>query len=122
MTDEQRAQCHKIIHPASAIAAAVGAGLAQVPVSDNCVIMPIQIGMILALAAVFGVSLEKTTAKSLLATKAATLVGRGLSQLVVGWIPILGNVVKAATAASVTETIGWAIAKDFATWHGGKRK
>ncbi|MBQ9492420.1 MAG: hypothetical protein IJR54_01630 [Oscillibacter sp.] len=42
-----------------------------------------------------------------------TLVGRGVSQFLLGWIPGVGNVLNAATAAGVTEALGWAIAADF---------
>lgn len=39
MTSEQEARCHAIIHIASAGAAGVGAGLAQIPLSDNAIII-----------------------------------------------------------------------------------
>ena len=38
MTADQRSKCRAIIHTASASAAAIGAGLAQLPGSDNAVI------------------------------------------------------------------------------------
>jgi hypothetical protein len=41
-------------------------------------------------------------------------VGRSISQVLVGWLPIYENIINASTAAGVTETIGWAVAKDFA--------
>lgn len=47
LTDDQELMCHGIIHSASVAAARVGAGLAQIPLSDNVVITPIQIGMII---------------------------------------------------------------------------
>ena len=106
MTDEERGKCHAIIHSASAAAAAIGAGLAQLPGSDNAAIIPIQVGMIISLGAVFGKKLTQSAARATLATATATMVGRGVSQFLFGWIPIAGNIINASTAAGVTETIG----------------
>ncbi|MEI6287562.1 MAG: hypothetical protein WCP79_13745 [Bacillota bacterium] len=113
MTNDQSTKCHGIIHTASAAAAAVGAGMAQLPGSDNAVIIPIQVGMIISLGAVFGTKLTESAATTALATTAASFVGRGISQFLVGWIPVIGNALNAATAAGVTESIGWACAADF---------
>ena len=62
MTDTQKVKCHAIIHTASASAAAVGAGLAQIPGSDNAVIMPIQLVMTISLGRVFGLELTESAA------------------------------------------------------------
>lgn len=113
MTDKQKKKCHAIIHAASAAAGSVGGGLAQFPGTDNSVIVPIQVSMVISLAAVFGIGLTETAAKATIATTTATLVGRGISQFLVGWIPVFGNAVNASTAAAVTEAIGWAVVRDF---------
>lgn len=114
MTTAQRNKCHGIIHGASVSAGAVGIGLAQIPCSDNAVITPIQLAMTVALGRVFGIELTESSAKAALASVAAATVGRTLSQVLVGWIPIAGNIINAATAASVTEAMGWILAEDFA--------
>lgn len=114
MTNEQRGKCHAIIHSASASAAAVGAGLAQVPCSDNAVITPIQLTMTVALGRVFGIELTDSAARASLASAAAATVGRMIPQVLVGWLPIAGNVINTCTAASVTEALGWILAEDFA--------
>ena len=113
MTNEQKSRCHQIIHTAAAGAAAAGAGLAQVPGSDSLIIVPIQMGMIEGLGVVFGIHIGETTAKAMLTTCLATIGGRAISQFVVGWIPGVGNIINATTAASITEGIGWLAAKDF---------
>ena len=105
---------HGIIHTASASAAAVGAGLAQIPGSDAPVIAGIQTTMILAIADEHDVKVSKAAAADLLLTFAATTGGRALSQALVGWIPGYGNVINAATAASLTEAVGWAADEYFA--------
>ena len=114
MTDSENSKCHAIIHSAAVAAGAVGAGLAQIPLSDNAIIMPIQIGMVASLGNVFGKSLGETTIKSLISAAAGTVIGRSASQALLGWIPLLGNVINASTAFTITEAIGWAIANKFA--------
>lgn len=114
MNNEQKNACRAIIHSASASAGAVGAGLAQLPCSDNLVITPIQTAMVIALGRVFGITLTDSAAGAMLASETAALVGRTASQALIGWIPGVGNAVNACTAASITEMLGWMFAEDFA--------
>lgn len=113
MTDEQSIKCKLIIHSTAAATAGVGAGLAQLPGSDNAVIVPLQIAMIVSLGAVLGMKITESVAASTLVTATATLIGRGISQYLVGWLPIMGNILNAATAAGITEAIGLAVAASF---------
>ena len=99
---------HGIIHTASAACAGIGAGLAQVPGSDSVASIPIQTTMIIAIANEHAVTLTKTAAADLLLTFTATMGGRLLSQVLVGWVPGFGNAINASTAAALTEAIGWA--------------
>lgn len=114
MSNEQKTKCHSIIHTASASAAAIGGGLAQVPCSDNVLITPIQLIMTIGLGEVFGIELSESSAKAALASVSAATIGRAVSQVLVGWIPGIGNAINAGTAASVTEGIGWVLANEFA--------
>jgi uncharacterized protein (DUF697 family) len=113
MTEEEKIKCHGIIHTATLATAGIGGGLAQIPTSDNLAIVPIQVAMIIALGAVFNITLDESTAKATLATTTATITGRSISQVLIGWMPGIGNILNAITAASLTESIGWAIANDF---------
>ncbi|MBP0964132.1 MAG: hypothetical protein J5999_02450 [Oscillospiraceae bacterium] len=113
MTDKQKKKCHGIIHGASAAAAGIGAGLAQLPGSDSVALVSIQTAMVIGLGKVFGVELTESAAKAAIATATATLVGRGVSQFLVGWIPSIGNAINATTAAGITEAVGWIIAGDI---------
>ena len=115
MTDTQKAKCHAIIHTASASAAAVGAGLAQIPGSDNAVITPIQLVMTISLGRVFGLELTESAAGAAVASAAAATVGRTASQVLIGWVPGAGNIINAGTAATITEAIGWLLAEGFAS-------
>ena len=113
MTGDQKEMCHAIIHTAATAAAAVGGGLAQIPLSDSAVLIPLQITMIISLGKVFDLHLTDSAAKGIALGTAGSFVGRALSQILVGWIPGVGNVINATTAAGLTEAIGWAAAEKF---------
>lgn len=104
---------HAIIHSAGVAAAGVGAGLAQLPGSDAPILMSIQAAMIMGLASKFGVPLEEWAAADLVMTFAASMAGRGVSQVLIGWVPGFGNAINAATAASLTEAVGWSAVEFF---------
>ena len=99
---------HGIIHAAATASATVGAGLAQLPGSDAPVLSGIQTIMIMAVAAAHGAEITEVAAARLILTFSATHVGRGISQWLVGWVPGWGNAINAATAAALTEAVGWA--------------
>lgn len=123
LPEDIKKKCHAIIHPASVAAGGVGTGLAQIPGSDNVVIVPIQIGMITALGKVFDLHITEGMAKGIIASAGATIAGRTASQIFVGWMPGLGNVINTATAAGITETIGWIAVKNFyGRWLNEKNK
>lgn len=69
--------------------------------------------MIISLGAVFGREITETTAKSLIGGFISAIVGRKISQFLVGWIPGFGNVINATTATSITEALGWTVANNF---------
>jgi len=100
-----------IIHGSATAAAAAGAGMAQIPGSDNAVITPIQVAMIMAIGQYHNKNIEDAAALSILSSVSAGVVGRTASQIIVGWIPGVGNTINAITAASITEAIGWAANK-----------
>ena len=119
ITKNQRRKCHAIIHGASVSAGAIGAGLAQIPGSDNAIITPIQIGMTIALGKVFDIEMSEGAARGAVASGIAGMIGRTASQVLIGWIPGVGNITNAITATSVTETLGWIIADEFAKQAAG---
>jgi uncharacterized protein (DUF697 family) len=73
--------------------------------------------MAISLGAVFGLRLTKGKAEAAVLTGlpavAGPVIARTATQFVVGWIPGVGNAVNAATAAAITEAIGWIIAGQF---------
>lgn len=113
LTKEQKKKCNAIIHSASAAAGAVGTGFAQIPLSDNALITPIQIGMITSLGSVFDIRVTESIAKGIIAGASASFIGRSATQLLIGWIPGLGNAINTATATGLTEAIGWVAVAHF---------
>lgn len=111
--EDIKKKCHTIIHSAAASAGAVGTGMAQIPLADNAVITPIQIAMIVSIGSVFEMRITESVAKGIIATCATSIAGRGVSQLLWGWIPGLGNAINTATATGITEAIGWVAVKHF---------
>ena len=110
---DQKVKCNSIIHTASVAAGGAGTGLAQVPLADNAIITPIQITMIVSLGKVFDKRVTETAAKAIIASAAASIAGRSVSQVLFGWIPFLGNTINTATAAGLTEAIGWIAVDHF---------
>ena len=114
LTSEQKKKIHAIIHSASASTAAVGGSTAQLPVPDTAIITPIQVAMIISIGNVFGLTISESAAKSWLAEALAATAGRTISKLLLGWIPVAGNIINASTAAGLTEALGWAVAQEYA--------
>ncbi len=105
--DQTEKKVAVIIHSSSAAAGTAGASLAQMPLSDTAVITPIQIAMIISIGSVYDINLSGTAARGILMGAMASIVGRGISQILVGWIPGVGNIINASTAIAITESIGW---------------
>ena len=114
MTEVEISKCSKIIHGSTLAISGIAGGLAQIPGSDSAAIAPIQIGMIMALANIFGVNITKSSAGAILANQIAEQAGRMGVKIVLRFIPGVGNVANATVSAAITETMGWSIAKDFA--------
>ena len=99
---------HVIIHSFSTLAAGVGLGLAPLPGSDAPVLSSLQAAMIKALADRRGATMGRAAAAELALTLGATMAGRTLSQVALGWMPGVGQAINATTAAALTEAVGWA--------------
>ncbi len=106
-------ECKTIIHVASGAAGA--AGLIPIPFSDAFAIAPIQAGMIYKMNDAFGMDLDKSVAASLitglLGVTAVVQVGRTIVNGFLKFIPVVGSVSGSATAAIITEGIGFAYLK-----------
>ncbi len=110
MIDESKT----IIHVASG-----AAGLIPILFSDALAIAPIQAGMIYKMNDAFGVKMKDSVAASLitglLGVTAVAQVGRTLVNGLLKFIPVVGSVAGCATAAVITEGIGFAYLKALET-------
>ncbi len=105
-------ECKTIIHVASGAAGA--AGLIPIPFSDAFAIAPIQAGMIYKMNDAFEVSLGKSAAPTFITgILGVTAIGQGARAFVnmIKFIPVVGSVAGGATAAVITEGIGFAYLK-----------
>ncbi|GAA7639695.1 hypothetical protein JP0138_07820 [Helicobacter pylori] len=113
MIDESKT----IIHVVSGVAGA--AGLIPIPFSDALAIAPIQAGMIYKMNDAFGVKMKDSIATSLitglLGVTAVAQVWRTLVSGFLKFIPVVGSVAGGATAAVITEGIGFAYLKALET-------
>ena len=121
MLEDRRDKCHAIIHGAAVTTGGIGAGLAQIPLADSIPITAAQVAMIVAIAKVYDVDLGEGAAKGLLGGFSASVIGRNVAGVLIGWIPGIGNAVKASTAAALTEAIGWAAVRHFENLEAEKR-
>ncbi len=107
------AKSKKIIHVASGLAGTAGAS--PIPFSDMPLIAGVQTGMIYKMNDAFGMDLDKSVGASLVAgllsVTAVAQVGRTLVNGLLKFIPVVGSVVRGATAAVITEGIGFAYLK-----------
>lgn len=107
------AKSKKIIHVASGLAGTAEAS--PIPFSDRPLIIGIQKGMIDKMNDAFGMDLDKSVATSLIAgllsVIAVVQVGRTLVNGFLKFIPVVGSVAGGATAAVITEGIGFAYLK-----------
>ena len=91
--------------------------MAQIPGADNVPLVAVQITMAVALGKIFHVQISEGAARGMIMTALASMIGpviaRVVSQFLVGWIPGAGNAVNAATAAGITEAVGWILANEF---------
>ncbi|MFP6162609.1 YcjF family protein [Helicobacter pylori] len=106
-------ECKTIIHVASGATGA--AGLIPIPFSDALAIAPIQAGMIYKMNDAFEVSLGKSATPTFITEISSIIalvqVGRTLVNGFLKFIPVVGSVAEGATAAVITEGIGFAYLK-----------
>jgi uncharacterized protein (DUF697 family) len=108
----ERRRSRRIIHTAAIAGALAALVMAQLPASDNLILV-IEVLMVIRLGSVFRVDLKRSVSTSFIVGNIATLVGRGISEFLVGWIPVAGNIIDALTAAAVIEFFGHTVARSF---------
>lgn len=115
MPKEIKDKCGVAIH--SATIAAGAAGLIPIPVADTVPISAAQVAMIVALGKIFDLSISESVAKAIVGVGIAQGIGRTAVSSVFKAIPGIGTVaglaIGSATAAALTEGLGWLVADDF---------
>ena len=90
------------------------------PLADIPPLMVIQSAMVVAIARQHGVGTADSAAEKLIGVVATRAIGIGIARQLLGWFPGFGNVIKASTAAALTEGLGWAADAYFRNNKGGK--
>ncbi|WP_246087940.1 GTPase family protein [Nocardioides albertanoniae] len=95
---------------AGAATAAGAAGVTPIPFSDAVVLVPIQLGMMARISAIFGIEVDKAAMASIAATAAATQAGRSVAGNLLKFVPgfgaVGGGAINATVAAGFTVAIG----------------
>ncbi len=111
--DNREEECKKIINAAMFACGGVATGVAQIPLSDSAIITPIQVAMIISIGKIYGLKLRESTARAMISGISGAYIGRCLSQIVIGWVPVIGNLFNTVTAATITELIGYMAMNKF---------
>ena len=109
---QKKNRAHGIV--AAAASAAAAAGASPIPFSDAFILIPIQVGMLAAITAVFGLQLQQsflsTLVSSTITGAGATIIGRTIAVNLLKMIPgagsIAGGAISAAIATTVTSAFG----------------
>jgi len=111
----KKQQAGAIIGAASVAAAGVAAS--PIPFSDALLIVPIQIGMLAGISAVFGLPIEQSFLSTLIGSVitggAATLTGRAIFSNLLKSIPGVGTIAGGAIAASTASLITTAFGEAY---------
>lgn len=112
-----RERSELIIHGA-AIGAAGTAASTVIPGSDSVMIMPIQVGMVAAIAHQYGIEPSSSLLRSTVYAALGSIVGKAGAGIFLRWVPVAGNVIRGSVAFSVTEALGQMILKRLEAGEG----
>lgn len=97
------------------VATTFGVGFSPIPFSDASVLVPMQVGLLAHITAIFGISLEKSSLVSIIAavggTGGATLAGKSVVSNAFKFIPgvgtVIGGVISGTTASVITSALAY---------------
>ena len=120
----KRKHADSAIATASALAAAAGA--VPIPIADAALLVPIQMGLMASVSAIYGIKVETATMAATVATAVATSAGRslvtGLLKLIPGAGTLVGGAISAGVAGIFTAAMGHAWAEVCRQLTQGKLK
>lgn len=101
-------QARRVI--ATAATTAGGIGATPIPFSDAVLLVPVQLGMMARISAIYGIEVDKAAMASLAATAAGTQAGRSVAGNLLKFVPGVGTVgggaINAAVAGGFTTAMG----------------
>ncbi|MGZ5050759.1 MAG: hypothetical protein ACXWAS_06845 [Methylobacter sp.] len=105
--EQRRAKAEKIIDDIARSAAGLTATFSQIPGMGAATLTKFYLEMAGKIAALFDQKLESKAAQSLVLEGCARYSTPLLQKSVLGWIPLLGNIINAKITYDVTRKIGW---------------
>jgi uncharacterized protein (DUF697 family)/ethanolamine utilization protein EutP (predicted NTPase) len=90
---------------AAAAAAATGIGATPIPIADAALLIPVQTGMVAGLAALHG--LKQEALQHAVLPFVARVVGIYAASSLLKWFPVLGSIINAGVAGTLTGALGW---------------
>lgn len=92
-----------------------GVGFTPIPFSDSAILVPLQVGMLAHITAIFGISMDKQKITSIVAavggTGGATILGRSVVANALKFIPgagtVLGGIISGVTASIITTALAY---------------
>jgi uncharacterized protein (DUF697 family)/GTP-binding protein EngB required for normal cell division len=111
--DLKHNQAAAVVAGATAAAATVGAS--PIPFSDAALLIPIQTGMIMGIAGIYGIHVGKAAISSIASSVGISALGKsvagGLIKLIPGLGTIAGAVINASVAGTITGALGGAFSE-----------
>ena len=95
------------------VSSTAATGLIPIPISDAALISAQQLYMATRIASIFGMSSMGNTVQNLLKTQIASSFGILFAASLTKFVPILGSLINASVAATITYSLGYALIKLF---------
>jgi uncharacterized protein (DUF697 family)/GTP-binding protein EngB required for normal cell division len=111
--DLKHKQATAVVATATTAAAAVGAS--PIPFSDAALLVPVQTGMIMGIAGIYGIHVGKAAISSIASSVGISALGKsvagGLIKLIPGFGTIAGAIINASVAGTITGALGGAFSE-----------
>lgn len=111
---ERKVMAAKIIDEVATSAATATAVFSQIPGMGIATLTKLYLDMAKKLAALFNQELESQTARTLVMSGCERYATAIFNKSVLGWIPLIGNVINAKITFTLTQDIGWFLYNHFA--------
>lgn len=116
-------KCNDIIDISVSATNAINGGLLLPTVVDSTIVTHIQVRMVICIGKIFELNITETMANSIIASLGISFVGRTISGITTGWIPLVGKAMNTEIDATLTKSIGnLAIDKFSRRWIKDRQK